>query len=193
MSVNVPEATAEGRTERNDRVITEWRIMRVAGDSWRLIFLFSLSPFFLTLPDYYGCRVLLSIELGNTHTQKESCRTNSCSGPSLPSALYILSSYDTTILLFIDGEPNRFWTTPSLGLRSANISSQFMWPYFSFLIFVSPRCLLQNMKEMSLWSAADVVHSEERDAVDDCVAFFDWTAARPAHKLASQKRRNHFV
>ena len=29
------------------------------------------------------------------------------------------------------------------------------------------------MKEMSLWSAADVVHSEERDAVDDCVAFFD--------------------
>ena len=110
MSIHVPEATAEGRTERNDRVITEWRIMRVAGDSWRLIFLFSLSPFFLTLPDYYGCRVLLSIELGNihTHTKKESCRTNSCSGPSLPSALYILSSYDTTILLFIDGEPNRF-------------------------------------------------------------------------------------
>ena len=116
MSVHVPEATAEGRTERNDRVITEWRIMRVAGDSWRLIFLFSLSPFFLTLPDYYGCRVLLSIELGNTHTHTQKRvveRTLAAVPLSLPPCIF---SPRTTLLYYflstgnqIDFERRQAW------------------------------------------------------------------------------------
>ena len=116
MSAHVPEATAEGRTERNDRVITEWRIMRVAGDSWRLIFLFSLSPFFLTLPDYYGCRVLLSIELGNTHTHTKKRvveRTLAAVPLSLPPCIF---SPRTTLLYYflstgnqIDFERRQAW------------------------------------------------------------------------------------